>query len=195
MVKNISKKQTIVESDVIVDASVVVDAPVVDVTETDKESVDDLAFKFSQLIDQVNLMSLQFKDIQNNAKVMQKLYTKSLKQQSKKSNKSSVKKPPSGFTKPTNISEEICEFVNVEKGSMLARTDVTRYINAYIKTNNLQNPADKRTIVPDEKLRKIMNLSEDNTDTITYFNLQRYIKHHFISAATTPVATPETVPV
>lgn len=208
MVKNIKKQIVSVESDVVGDVAGVVDVvdvpgvvDVVDVVDAvdadvvDKESVDDLAFKFAQLVEQVNNMSTQFKDIQNNTKLMQKLYNKSLKQQTKKSNKSSVKKPPSGFAKPTNLSDEICEFVNIEKGSMLARTEVTRYINAYIKTNNLQNPVDKRTIVPDVKLRKIMNLSDDNTDTITYFNLQRYIKHHFISTlAPVVVATPATLP-
>lgn len=174
----------------IVDAAEVVDVPAV-VVELDSDEC--LASKFTQLMDQISAMTIQFKEIQNNTKLMQKMYTKSLKQISKKSNKKNTKKPPSGFAKPTNLSDEICEFVNVEKGTMLARTEVTRNINAYIKEHNLQNPSDKRTILPDEKLRKIMNITEDNTDVITYFNLQRYIKHHFISVVPV-VVTAEVAP-
>jgi hypothetical protein len=84
---------------------------------------------------------------------------------------------PSGFAKPTRLSALLCDFLNLPPGSMMARTMVTKLLNKYIKDNDLQNKEDKRRIVPNEKLRSILNLSEN--DTITYFNLQSHIKHHF----------------
>ena len=116
---------------------------------------------------------------------------KTLQKEHQKAQKASVKKPkkvassstegksrtPSGFAKPTKLSDELCGFLGVPAGSQLARTEVTRVLNEYIKKNNLQDASDKRTIVPDEKLSSILKL--EGGDKLTYFNLQTYIKHHF----------------
>ena len=58
--------------------------------------------------------------------------------------------------------------------------DVTRLLNAYIKEHNLQDPTDKRKILPDAKINGIMNLKPG--DNLSYFNMQTFIKHHFIKA-------------
>jgi chromatin remodeling complex protein RSC6 len=92
-------------------------------------------------------------------------------------NTSSLPKQPSGFAKPTRVSDALCEFLDMPHGSLLARTMVTKLLNQYIKDNDLQNKEDKRRIIPNDKLRAILNLGEH--DTITYFNLQSHIKHHF----------------
>lgn len=84
---------------------------------------------------------------------------------------------PSGFAKPTLLSSELCDFLGLPHDSRLARTECTRLLNKYIKDNNLQDKEDKRTIQPDSKLQKVLKL--DKNDKVTYFNLQRAIKHHF----------------
>lgn len=94
------------------------------------------------------------------------------------------KRNPSGFAKPTNLSDELCDFLGIAHGSSLARTEVTRIINQYVKDNKLQNAEDRRMIVPDAKLRTIVTLGKD--DKLTYFNLQSFIKRHFKTA--TPAA-------
>jgi chromatin remodeling complex protein RSC6 len=91
------------------------------------------------------------------------------------------KRNPSGFAKPTNLSDELCDFLGIARGSSLARTEVTRIINQYVKDNKLQNAEDRRMIVPDAKLRTIVTLGKD--DKLTYFNLQSFIKRHFKTAA------------
>jgi chromatin remodeling complex protein RSC6 len=96
------------------------------------------------------------------------------------------KRNPSGFAKPTNLSDELCDFLGIAHGSSLARTEVTRIINQYVKDNKLQNAHDRRMIVPDEKLRTIVTLGKD--DKLTYFNLQSFIKRHFKTAATATAA-------
>ena len=63
------------------------------------------------------------------------------------------------------------------KGTEMARTDVTREINSYIREHKLQDPSNRRRILPDSKLKKLLNLKAE--DELTYFNLQRYMSPHF----------------
>ena len=48
---------------------------------------------------------------------------------------------------------------------------------ASIRVLNLNKPDNKRIILPDEKLKKILNVKEG--DVVTFFVLQRLISHHF----------------
>jgi chromatin remodeling complex protein RSC6 len=86
---------------------------------------------------------------------------------------------PSGFVRPTLISNELADFLNVEHGSMMARTTVSGMINAYIRANSLQDKDNGRIIVPDEKLKGLL-CDVDMTENLSYFNLQKYMKRHFI---------------
>jgi chromatin remodeling complex protein RSC6 len=70
----------------------------------------------------------------------------------------------------------------------MARTDVTRNINVYIRAHNLQDKENGRKINPDAKLQSLLKLKK--TDELTYFNLQRYMSPHFAkSVAAAAVAT------
>jgi hypothetical protein len=83
-----------------------------------------------------------------------------------------------GFLKPRGISDELARFLKVPVGSLMLRTDVSKLINTYIRVNNLQDAANGRIIHPDANLRKLLNITP--TEELTYFNLQKYMKHHFI---------------
>jgi len=87
---------------------------------------------------------------------------------------------PSGFVKPTKISDELASFLGKEVGTEMARTEVTRDINAYIRTNKLQDKDNGRKILPDQKLAALLNLG--SSDELTYFNLQKYMSPHFAKA-------------
>ena len=84
---------------------------------------------------------------------------------------------PSGFVTPTRISDELAQFLKVPAGTLLARTEVSKLINGYIRSNNLHDANNGRVINPDAKLRKLLNVKP--TDEVTYFNLQKYMKPHF----------------
>jgi chromatin remodeling complex protein RSC6 len=84
---------------------------------------------------------------------------------------------PSGFVIPSRISDELAKFLNVPVGTMMARTEVSKLINGYIRANNLHDANNGRVINVDTKLRKLLNVNP--TDEVTYFNLQKYMKHHF----------------
>jgi chromatin remodeling complex protein RSC6 len=83
----------------------------------------------------------------------------------------------SGFSKPGPISDELRTFLNLGKDELIARTEVTKKITTYCKENNLQNLDDKRIILPDKPLQKLLRIKK--TDQLTYFNLQKYMKVHF----------------
>ena len=90
----------------------------------------------------------------------------------------STHRVPSSFVRPTKISDELAVFLGKPVGTEMARTDVSRLINSYLRINNLQDPQNGRVINPDAKLRALLKLGEN--DELTYFNLQKYMKHHFI---------------
>ena len=84
---------------------------------------------------------------------------------------------PSGFARPSKVTDKLADFMNKEAGTLVARTEVTQYLIKYIKENSLQNKENKRIIKPDDKL---MDLLESGENEITYFNLQKYMNKHFI---------------
>lgn len=79
---------------------------------------------------------------------------------------------------PTKISDELAKFLGKPVGTEMARTDVSHLINGYIRNNNLQDAQNGRVINPDKKMIALLRLGEN--DELTYFNLQRYMRHHFI---------------
>jgi chromatin remodeling complex protein RSC6 len=85
---------------------------------------------------------------------------------------------PSGFVTPTKISDELANFLGKPVGTEMARTDVSRHINSYVRDHNLQDPRNGRRINPDTKLRALLRIGQN--EELTYFNLQKYMKHHFI---------------
>jgi len=90
--------------------------------------------------------------------------------------KKNAKTRPSGFEKPTPISDELAIFFGKELGSLMARTEVSKQIHEYVITQKLQNEKNRRIIHPDPKLKQLLNV---NNDELTYFNLQKYLKYHF----------------
>ena len=86
----------------------------------------------------------------------------------------------SGFLKPVNVSKEVSSFAGWKQGELHSRVDVTKLICNYVKTNDLQNPSDRRQILPDKKLRTLLKLGEKEKDPLTYYSLQRLIQPHFV---------------
>jgi chromatin remodeling complex protein RSC6 len=85
--------------------------------------------------------------------------------------------PPSGFQKPLNVSSELRKFLGLNDSELIARTEVTKKINAYCKEHNLQQEEDKRKINPDAALKKLLKVNK--SEQLTFFNLQKYLKPHY----------------
>ena len=145
---------------------------------------------FNKLVSQFQDLQSVVKTLQVNLKVLQKEVVKerkeNLKLVEKSTKKAQKKRTPSGFAKPAPISKELANFLGLPEGTELARTDVTTKVIAYVKEHNLQNPEAKTQIVPDAKLKALLVPADG--DIIKFFNLQTYLKKHFLPAqAAAPV--------
>ena len=158
----------------VVDAAPVVDDAVESSSLTAKLA--DYSSKIQQLSSVVGLLKSEFKTLEKS--VAREL--KSAQKSASKKKRSSGNRAPSGFVKPTRISDELALFLGKEKGTELARTAVSKEINTYIRANSLQDKENGRKIHADAKLSKLLKLGKD--DELTYFNLQKYMKNHFIKA-------------
>ena len=142
--------------------------------------------QFGVIIDSLSHFRIQVNTIQQQIRQLEKNIKKEMKGLKKvaEKNKNKGNKKPSGFANPTKVTKELCEFMNKQEGTQIARTEVTRALISYIKANNLQNKENKKIILPDEKLKFLLGINQEQE--LTYFNLQKYMNKHFISE---PVAT------
>ena len=142
-----------------------------------------LSLVSSEFLGKLQQVSLLLSSLKVEYRLLEKKWTRELKTAQKKNSRNKRKngtRAPSGFVKPTKISDELASFLEKPTGSEMARTEVTRDINKYIRSNNLQDKDNGRKINPDVKLSTLLKLKKD--DELTYFNLQRYMSPHFAKA-------------
>ena len=142
-----------------------------------------LANEFTAVLAAIQEVTSKVSALRSQLRALEKKAVREVKaanKRSKKGRKSSGTRTPSGFVKPTQISEELPNFLGKDKGTEMARTEVTKEINAYIRANKLQDPSNGRIILADAKLSKLLSLKKD--DQLTYFNLQKYMSPHFAKA-------------
>jgi len=121
------------------------------------------------------------KDAQAALKVLTKSYESLSKAAAKAAKKKeSARANPSGFSKPTKISEELCSFLGLAPNTEISRTQTTRLLTAYIRSKDLANPENRRFILPDEPLRKLLRVPA--AEKLSYFNLQKYLRPHYVKA-------------
>ena len=147
-------------------------------------------------ISKMQSMSTCINTMKTEFKALQKKYEREIKAAQKsgaKKKRKSGNRAPSGFVKPTKISDELAKFLSKPVGTEMARTDVTKQINLYIREHKLQDPTNGRKIVPNKELTTLLRLTPE--DSLTYFNLQRYMCPHYaksekaIAAAAAAAAT------
>lgn len=170
-------------------------APVVESVSTPTEDVQaadgeaPLADQSVEFLAKLQQLGVLISSLKSEYRILEKKWTRELKVAQKQSSKRKRKagsRAPSGFVKPTRISDELAKFLEKPAGSEMARTEVTRDINKYIRTHKLQDESNGRKINPDSKLAALLKLKK--TDELTYFNLQRYMSPHFAKATKTDVS-------
>ena len=148
-----------------------------------------LSEAFGELLTQVSVLRSQLTVLTSSVRSLQKRTERELRaaqKASKKRQKSKGNRAPSGFVKPPQISDELANFLGKPKGTEMARTEVTREINTYIRAHKLQDPKNGRRILPDKKLAKLLSVGKK--DELTYFNLQKFMSPHFAKAGAAPLA-------
>ena len=180
LVKKAAKKsKTVVET--------VAPAPVVESAAPTNEVIEpvdsSVTLKLNEFGAKIQQAVSIFSSLKGDFKTLEKTIARELKAAAKvsaKKTKRSGNRQPSGFVKPTRISDELATFLGKSSGTQMARTEVSKEINAYIRANKLQDKDNGRKIIPDAKLSTL--LKTQPSDELTYFNLQRFMKHHFIKA-------------
>jgi upstream activation factor subunit UAF30 len=146
------------------------------------EPVSSLESDCSKFLGDLQNVSSQLSALKTSFRALEKAMTKELKaaQKLNKKKKQKSNRKPSGFVKPTLISMELADFLKVPHKSEIARTEVTREINKYIREHNLQDAKNGRIINADKALQTLLKVQK--SDELTYFNLQKFMSPHFLKA-------------
>ena len=187
--KTKAPKTKAVKTETPVTVSTVVETVVVETVVVETADVADLTLQSTEFLAKLNQLGSLLASLKTEYRSLEKKWTRELKTAQKsqaKRKRKSGNRQPSGFVKPTKISDELANFLEKPIGSEMARTDVTREINKYIRSHNLQDKENGRKINPDDKLQTLLKLKK--TDELTYFNLQRYMSPHFYKAEKAVVA-------
>ena len=143
--------------------------------------------EFNSLVEQVNTLRSTLSTVFSSMKKLEKAIPRELKRAQKGRRRKAatvteggepIKKKDTVFTKPTPISDALCTFLGVAKGTPLSRSEVTTRVCRYAKEHSLMN---KQVIKADAAMRKLLNLTEK--DELKILNLQRYLKPHYIKPA------------
>lgn len=84
------------------------------------------------------------------------------------------------FLKQKPLSDELCHFMGLPAKSKRSQTEVTKFVSEYVKSHSCYDPSFKRRIIPNAALAKLLRV-DDKTE-VTYLNLQRFLKVHFVKA-------------
>jgi len=136
--------------------------------------------QFDNIIGVLNNFRVQITNMHQQLKLVEKNVKREFKAMKKEVDKNRNKgnKKPSGFATPSKVTNELCDFMDKEKGSEIARTVVTKSLIDYIKKNNLENNENSQIIHPDEKLQNLLGIPDN--EKLTYFTLQKHMNKHFI---------------
>jgi len=149
---------------------------------TSVAEVDVMTSKLGELADKIASISIVMKDAVAITKILQKEYVRICKVHSASISSGRKKKASPSSTVPRKValgsmSESMAQFLGLSVENQVSRKDVVQGLNLYIKENKLQSPNDGRIIVPDAKLKALLNIEDDVI--LNYFNMQRYINPHF----------------
>jgi chromatin remodeling complex protein RSC6 len=140
--------------------------------------------KFIDLFDEIsgNVSEIyqQLRDVKSKMKRLHSAYLRDVKSNKPKKDNKDAK---GGFVKPTRVPNKLADLLDIPRGTLLSRTDVTKRLYKYFKDNELQDDDDNRIIRPTREVRKAFGLSKKaikitdvrDTDGITIYTLQTHI--------------------
>ena len=149
-------------------------------TQNSVDTTSNVTEQFASVLNSLSGLKSHIRALEAQVKSVEKSVRKRMKQleRESKKNKNKGNRKASGFAVPTKISKDLCKFMGKPEGFQMARTEVTKYIINYIKSNNLPDKKNKKVINPDTALKSLLDIKP--TEEVTYFNLQRYMNKHFV---------------
>lgn len=151
------------------------------------ETISNLIIKMETIFKEGRAMVLELKNIRKEVSKLEK------KKVRKTRDPSRPKKSATGFALPVTISKELSTFLEIPEGTLISRTEVLRKIDGYVKKHDLQLPTDRRKINLELQggieLRKLLGVPSEQP--LSYFNLQTYLKPHFMKVETDATTTPQ----
>ena len=152
----------------------------IELTVEEQQPSNELYDQFEGIVNGLNIVKTQISALQQNLKHLEKCVKKQMKGLKKEviKNKNKGNSKPSGFAKPSKVTKELCQFMNKEEGTEIARTEVTKSLVSYIKGHHLENTTNSKIITPDETLKGLLGLADG--EELTYFNIQKYMNKHFV---------------
>jgi chromatin remodeling complex protein RSC6 len=137
----------------------------------------------------INTVRSVIKDSEKTSKELEKLRNKKTRVKVERS----ADALPSGITKPVAITDDLAVFLGVAPGTLVPRNEVTKGVSAYVKKHDISDPTNKQRFVLDDRpaAKTLRTLLGNPTEDVTYFNLQKYLKHHYIISGDAPPPTPK----
>ena len=162
----------------------------VDASEQLKTILSTLVEQSSVLKTLMNTVRNVIKDTDKQTKELEKLRNKRIRVKTERS----ADALPSGITKPVAITDELAIFLEVAPGTLVPRNEVTKGVSTYVKKHEISDPTNKQKFVLDDRpaAKVLRALLGNPVEDVTYFNLQKYLKHHYIMSEVVPT-TPKKV--
>jgi chromatin remodeling complex protein RSC6 len=137
----------------------------------------------------INSVRSAIKDTDKTSKELEKLRNKKTRVKTERS----ADALPSGITKPVAITDDLAVFLGVAPGTLVPRNEVTKGVSAYVKKHEISDPTNKQKFVLDDRpaAKALRTLLGNPSEDVTYFNLQKYLKHHYVVSADAPPTTPK----
>ena len=137
-----------------------------------KSNEQDFENKIEEIRDALKENYIQQKKLMNDLKELTTLHKKEIKLTIRSGNRSNSGKH-TGFNKPEPIPPPLKKLLKVEQ-DMLPRSQITKLMYQYFTDNKMYNRKTKKEIIPNEKIRQIFGMEED--DVINFYNLQTWLK-------------------
>jgi hypothetical protein len=108
-------------------------------------------------------------------KILNKFHTKETKQLKKKTKApgDNANRKKSGFNKPTKVPLAFCNYLGLDPDVELPRTNVTALLYKHIKELGMNSKDDGRVINPDDTLRKLLMMTDE--EHLKFENFQHYV--------------------
>ena len=117
-------------------------------------------------------------DVKSLTKIIRKIKNT---QEDPSGEKAKARAENNGFNRKQEVSPKLREFLGIQEGELISRSEVTKSINKYITEKGLKHPENGRQLILDDTLKELLQPPADVQ--VTYLNLQKYLSPHYVKKA------------